>query len=204
MKTYRTFIYNEKPQWSDVPTADIDCFQWEDGRNYRPRSAAKMCFVRNEGIYVLLMSEEDEIKAVYTKTDEPVYKDSCLEVFLKLGEEGYINIETNANGVYLSGFGKNRNNRPRLKELTDKIPLITPVREGKMWGNEIFVSNELLRDIYPSLGGVHSGTFSGNFYKCGDETHTPHYGSFSPMGALPPGFHNPDLFAQIIVEEVTE
>ena len=174
MKTYRTFIYSEKPPWGDVPTADIDCFQWEDGRNYRPRSTAKMCFVRNEGIYVLLMSEEEKVKAVYTKTDEPVYKDSCLEVFLKLGEEGYINIETNANGVYLSGFGKSRNNRLRLKELTDKIPLITPVREGKMWGNEIFVSNELLRDIYPSLGGVRCGTFRGNFYKCGDETHTPH------------------------------
>lgn len=202
MKTYRTYIYDKKPSWSEVPKAEINVFQWEDERKYRPYSFAGMCFVKNEGIYVLLMSRESDVKAVYTETDEPMYKDSCLEVFLRLGEEGYINIETNYNGAYLCEFGKVRENRKYLKALTDKKPVISRVREGDMWGNEIFIPQELTAELYPSLKEIKAGEYCGNFYKCGDETHTPHYGSFSEMGSLELGFHNPGLFAKIIVEEV--
>lgn len=202
MRTYKTFIYDKKPLWKDVATAPIDIFQWEGETKYRPHSCAKMCFVKNEGIYILLESEETQIKAVYTETDEPVYKDSCLEVFLLLGEEGYINIETNANGAYLSALGRDRYTRTPIKKLTDKIPVVTPFKSDKSWGNEIFVSNELISQLFPSFGTVHAGEFRGNFYKCGDETHTPHYGSFSPMDDIKLGFHNPDFFANIIVEEV--
>lgn len=204
MKTYKTFIYNKKPLWADVPAADIDIFQWEGETKYRPRAYAKLCFVKNEGIYILLMCEEKEPKAVYTVTDSPVYKDSCLEAFLSLSGEGYLNVETNSLGTYLCQFGSGKNDRVFLRELTDKKPVVTPLCEEGKWGNEIFISNELLRDIYPHFTGVAAGKFSGNFYKCGDETHTPHYGSFSQMGSLPPGFHNPELFAQITVDEVTE
>lgn len=204
MKTYKTFIYDKKPSWNEVPKAEINFFQWEEERKYRPYAFAKMCFVKNEGVYVLLMCEEENVKAVYTETDEPMYKDSCLEVFMKLGEEGYLNIETNYNGAYLSEFGKDRKNRSYLKSLTAEKPVIKPVRDGKMWGNEIFIGNTLLKALYPSFEGVCAGEFSGNFYKCGDETHTPHYGSFSEMGSLTLGFHNPDLFAKIIVDEVSQ
>lgn len=202
MKTYRTFLFNQKPSWADVPTALIDVFQWEDEKKYRPGSFAKMCFVKNEGVYVLLMSEEENPKAVYTKRDEPIYKDSCLEVFLSLGTEGYINIETNSVGAYLSEFGEKRENRRFLKELTNEKPIVTPIKDEKMWGNEIFISEKLLSDIYPSFCVLCKGVYRGNFYKCGDETETPHYGSFSQMGSLSLGFHNPELFAQIIVDEV--
>lgn len=202
MKTYRTFIYNKKPSWSEVPKAEINVFQWESEKEYRPYSFAKMCFVKNEGIYVLLMTREENPKAVYTVTNEPMYKDSCLEVFLKLSHEGYINIETNYNGAYLSEFGKDRYSRKYLSDITDIVPVITTVREADMWGNEIFIPEKLIKELYPSLDGVCNGCFSGNFYKCGDETHTPHYGSFSPMGSLELGFHNPELFAEITVEEV--
>lgn len=204
MKTYKTYIYDKKPSWSVVPAADIDIYQWESERKYRPEAFAKMCFVKGEGVWVLLMCSEKEPKAVYTKTDEPMYKDSCLEVFLSLGDEGYINIETNSLGAYLSEFGKDRYTRSFLKDLTDKTPSVTPVGKENMWGNEIFIPESLLSEIYPSFSGVCAGEYSGNFYKCGDETHTPHYGSFSEMGSLELGFHNPELFAKIIVDEVTE
>lgn len=202
MKTYRTFLFNKKPPWADVPAAPIDVFQWEDEKKYRPRCFAKMCFVKNEGVYVLLMCGEKNPMSVYAETDEPVYKDSCLEVFLSLGAEGYINIETNSLGAYLSEFGEKRENRRYLKELTKEKPIVTPLKDKEMWGNEIFLSEKLLCDIYSSFNGVCSGIFRGNFYKCGDETDAVHYGSFSPMGSFSLGFHNPDFFAKIIVDEV--
>lgn len=199
MKEYVTYLYKEKPSWDEVPTADIDCYQWECDVPYRPKAFAKMAFVENEGVYALLMCEEEKPRTVCECTGDKVYQDSCLEMFLSIGDSGYINIETNSAGVYLSEFGKNRAERRILFEITKKEPLVTPVRNGKMWGNEIFVSNELLRELYPNFSSVTTGEYRGNFYKCGDLTQTPHYGSFSPMRTLNLGFHDPEYFAHFII-----
>ena len=204
MKTYKTYIYEEKPPWDKVPAAEINCFQWENETPYRPESRAKMCFVKGEGIYILLLCREENPKAVYAETDDPIYKDSCLEVFLKLNDDGYINIETNAKGVYLSEFGADRYSRRFLKKCTKLKPIIKPVKGDGFWGNEIFLSFSLLEEIYPKLKIEFPFHFSGNFYKCGDETEFVHYGSFSPMGSLDLGFHNPQLFAEFIAEEIND
>ncbi len=201
MKEYRTGIYNKKPSWEEIPKADIDFFQWESDKKYRPESYAKMCFVKDEGVYVLLMCKEENPRTQCKLTNEKVYHDSCLEMFLSFGEEGYLNIETNANGVYLSEFGKTRQNRKYLKEYTEVEPVVNPVKDGAYWGNEIFFSNEIFASLYENFKGVSSGTIRGNFYKCGDLTEIPHYGSFSPMTTFELGFHDPSHFAYFIVEE---
>lgn len=198
MKEYLTYIYDRKPDWSVVPEAAIGCFQWEDKKKYRPPAVAKMCIVRNGGIYVLLETEEKSPLTVCEKTNAPVYEDSCLEVFLKLGEEGYINIETNSKGVYLSQFGQKRQGRVFLNEITPIEPVISPFNTNNSWGNEIYISEELIAALYKN--GCPS-EFYGNFYKCGDKTEIPHYGSYAPMEGIDLGFHNPDCFAKISVKE---
>ena len=60
---------------------------------------------------------------------------------------------------------------------------------------------EVISQAYGKEFGAGKGIYYGNFYKCADKSQTPHFGSFSPMGSLPPGFHCPELFAKIIVEE---
>lgn len=200
MKEYLTYLYSKKPSWDEVPTAEIDCYQWECDKPYRPRACAKMVFVENEGVYALLMCEEENPRTVCKSTGEKVYQDSCLELFLSLGDAGYINIETNSDGVYLSEFGKSRAERALLSDITDKEPTIAPVRNGNMWGNEIFIPNALLSELYPDFSSVTIGEYRGNFYKCGDLTETPHYGSFSPMRTLDLGFHDPEYFAYFIVK----
>lgn len=200
MKEYLTYLYSEKPSWNEAPKAEIDCFQWECEAPYRPRAYAKMAFVENEGVYALLMCEEENPRTVCECTGDRVYQDSCLELFLSLGEAGYINIETNSAGVYLSEFGKSRAERRLLSDITEKEPIITPVGNEKEWGNEIFISNELLRELYPDFSSVTAGEYRGNFYKCGDLTETPHYGSFSPMRTLDLGFHDPEYFAYFTVK----
>jgi len=198
MKAYTTYLYENKPDWNKVPEGKMENFLWGTER-YKPKAYFQMCLVKNEGIYIRLRCEEIKPKATHTKSDEPVYKDSCLEAFLKLGKEGYINIETNAKGVYLSEFGKFRENRTFLKEITDVSPIVTPFMTEKEWGNEIFVSETLLYRLYPDFPGMAQLVFSANFTKCGDETEIPHYCSFSPLGEFSKGFHNPDEFAIIIV-----
>lgn len=201
MKVYRTKIYNKKPPWDDIPKADIDCYQWESPEKYRPEAYAKMFFLRDKGVYVLLMCKEENPRTQCKSTGEKVYEDSCLETFLCFDPEGYINIETNANGVYLSEFGTSRYSRRLLSEFTKEEPIVKPIRDGEYWGNEIFFSNEIFKALYSSFNTVKSGIFRGNFYKCGDLTEIPHYGSFSPMGSFERGFHAPEKFAYFVVEE---
>ncbi|MDO4756730.1 MAG: carbohydrate-binding family 9-like protein, partial [Parabacteroides sp.] len=37
----------------------------------------------------------------------------------------------------------------------------------------------------------------GNFYKCADDTQTPHFVSWSPIGLPTPNFHCPEFFGEI-------
>ncbi len=196
--TYISYIYNKKPDWRLIPEAPISCFQWESAEKYRPFSRAKLCRVQGEGIYVLLESDETSALTKYKNRNDPVYKDSCLEVFLQLGEKGYINVETNSAGVYLCQFGKERGNRVFLNEITPLCPLVKPFKTESSWGNEIFLSDELIFSLYSFSC---PDEFYGNFYKCGDETAIPHYGSFAPMGSIDRGFHNPECFAKIILRK---
>lgn len=200
MKEYLTYIYDEKPSWDSVPKAEISCYQWEGSEKYRPEAYAKMCFVKDKGVYVLLMCSEEAPKTDCKSVNDPVYHDSCLEMFLSFGQEGYLNIETNSAGVYLSEFGKTRGSRRFLSDITSEVPTVTPQRVGAYWGNEIFFPNIIFKALYPDFDTVRPGTYRGNFYKCGDLTEIPHYGSFAPMGAFELGFHNPELFAYFIVK----
>lgn len=200
MKEYLTYIYDEKPSWELIPKADIDCYQWEDERKYRPEAYAKMCFVKNEGVYALVMCKESNPRSVYKTVGDTVYKDSCLEVFLLLNGNGYLNIETNSLGVYLSEFGTGRYTRRPISELTSEKPTVTPIKTDSYWGSEIFIPNALLRDLYDDFDTVEAGEYRVNFCKCGDLTEIPHYGTFAPMSDFEHGFHNPELFAHLIVK----
>lgn len=69
-----------------------------------------------------------------------------------------------------------------------------PERSGfQAWG--------LLVIIPLSLIGVVEGrepkTLLGNFYKCADETETPHYLSWSPIHTETPDFHRPEFFGEL-------
>lgn len=200
MREYLTYIYDKKPSWDTVPKADIDCYQWEDERKYRPEAYAKLCFVKDAGVYVLVMCKEDDPRTECKNVGDMVYHDSCLEVFLMLNDSGYLNVEANANGVYLSEFGKERYKRCKISELTQEKPTVKALRDGAYWGSEIFISNELLASLYGDFNGVSAGEYRVNFCKCGDLTEIPHYGTYAPMSDFEHGFHNPDLFAYLIVK----
>lgn len=203
MKTYQTFCFDGIPNWEKVPKANIDCYQWESEQKYRPQNSFQMCMVKNKGIYVRMKTDETVIRIACRRRDEPVYEDSCLEFFFKPFEERseYINIEVNAYGAYLSQFGSGKENRVFIKSLTEEAPQVKSQITDNGWQTEIFVPCNLFKDLYGLEFAADEGDYYGNFYKCGDKTEVYHYGSFAPMSQLPPGFHNPDLFAKITVSK---
>jgi hypothetical protein len=118
---YTALIFPSQQKALNFNTAAIDSFLWEKDGYSRPESYAAMFGIEGEGIYALLWSFEDNVRCECTKRDDPVYTDSCLELFLMpvQGDNRYINFEVNPKGIYLSQIGTCRNDRVFIKELTD-------------------------------------------------------------------------------------
>lgn len=190
-----------------APIADIASFHWEAQGYSRPKSFARLYAVENEGIHALLWSFEDNIRCECTERDDPVYTDSCLELFLMPveGDSRYVNFEMNKNGVYLSQIGEKRENRVFIKEVSSLEPVITPFEveeNGKTaWGCEIFLPDSFISDIYQKDYSTTERTIKGNFYKCADSSVTPHYGAHFPVTTAELGFHNPACFGNIIIRK---
>ncbi len=200
MKTYETYCFKNKPQWDRVPFGEISCYQWNSEAQYR--TFFKMCLVENEGIYVKMNTDEKNIRAVNTKRDEPVWEDSCMEFFFSpfSHRKEYLNFEINPKGAYLCQWGKGKTDRVFAKELTQKELSVKTCTNENGWSLELFVPCSFISEVYSEAFKAESGAFKGNFYKCGDKTEKVHYGSFAKMTTLPPGFHNPQCFAEIIVK----
>lgn len=204
---YQAPLFAENPDFDKAPTASISSFHWEEEGYSRPESYAKLVAVEGKGIYARLWSFEENIRCVYEKRDDPVYQDSCLEIFLMPveGDKRYINFEVNPNGVYLSQTGETRSERKFIREITDALPVITPLsfeKDGrKAWGYEIFLSDEFISSVYGTQYSTTERVIKGNFYKCADSSITPHYGAYFPVSTAALGFHNPDRFGEIIIRK---
>ena len=192
--------------WAEIPALKIDHHLWL--RNgIEPRVDVRLCWTA-QNLYVHFDVYEAKIRVRFTRFQDPVYKDSCVEFFVDPFPEknvGYINFETNAIGALLVAIGPDRHRR-------------TPIPEADLTGFEIYSS------VKRPVSGYHGAEFwnlayrvplslfvryygaeikpgrSGlaNFYKCGDETETPHYGAWSPVRTERPDFHRPEFFGRLI------
>lgn len=148
---------------------------------------------------------EDEIRATYTRTNDPVYKDSCVEFFVSIDDVNYYNLEFNCNGTCLSQYGPNRSKRSFLP--VNNIELIKTYKtlkhiqnpdENKTqlvhWELTILIPfSVFVHDKIESLKGKSLGM---NFYKCGDDMLHPHYLSWNKVDTPSPDFHRPDFFGK--------
>lgn len=196
------FRVHSESEADALPFSRLNCSHWEAPVPYRPQTFAKM-FVLNNELCARLLCCESSPKAVYKNRDERIWCDSCLEFFVAPlpTKSEYINIETNSRGAYLSQFGKEREGRVFLKELTDLAPGVKSFNgkneNGDFWGVDIRISKKLLSELYGvSEEAVDFSSVKANFYKCGDECETPHYLAMFPVTTLPPGFHNPQCFKE--------
>lgn len=200
---YSSFIYYDSPLWKNVPQAEIEHWHWEGEKPFRPPTFAQFCGVYGKGLYARLWSLEENPRCFCEKRDDPVYQDSCLELFLQpiRTNAAYINIEMNCKGAYLSQFGKNRIDRVFLKDCCELEPIVSAFKlegnDGTAWGVELFLSEELIGEIYKVKYTLQPGTIKGNFYKCGDRTPRAHYGAYFPVSSAALGFHNPSKFGHI-------
>lgn len=158
------------------------------------------------GIVLLYEVQERHVKSVYHHTNDPVYKDSCVEFFLSFDGVNYYNMEFNHLGTGLIGYG------PAVKSARRRMPAETikqvktysyispdPQENGDTaWRLLLHVPFTVFENhAIDSLAGMRC---TGNFYKCGDDLPEPHYVAWNPIDHPTPNFHLPQYFGTLIFQ----
>jgi hypothetical protein len=195
----------ESSPWRKLEVAEIRNYQWIEGI-YRPRVQFRVGY-SSDFLYISFKVWESKVSVRHTAIQSPVYKDSCVEFFIDPFPEkglGYINVETNAIGAMLIGFGKDRNHRvPIEKKNLRGIEIVSSLKKpfsGCLSAEFWTLKYRLPQTIFEKCYGekiLPGRVGKGNFYKCGDETEFPHYGMWNPVKSAEPDFHRPEFFGRI-------
>ncbi|MDN5202294.1 carbohydrate-binding family 9-like protein [Fulvivirgaceae bacterium BMA10] len=186
-----------------LPRHDIDIAPWPDFP-YKPKVQFSIAH-NGSSLFVKFFAEEHSVRAQYEEINDPVYKDSCVEIFISLDDQGYYNFEFNCIGNCLAQFGPSRSDRKFLnKEVIEKITTLPSLGRKPLVLRDEPVNWELVVEIpmevffrtdITSLSGLEG---RGNLYKCGDDTKEPHYLVWNPIETPSPDFHRPEFFGKFI------
>ena len=171
-----------------------------------PLTRGQLVYLPGAGLEVVMTCREANPRAVYHNPNDPVHTDSCMEAFLDcfpdLPQYGYIGLEMNANGACHCSFGTSRHTRSYVLKRGLPHPEVAIerfVEDGAdYWRATCLLKTSLLEALYERKCDFAPGhRMRGNFYKCGDHTNSPHWGSWAPVEKV--DFHVPHLFGDLIV-----
>lgn len=197
--SYTIQVKPEKVDWKEIEPISIASYPW--GTDYMPTTTAWLYRIEGQGFCLKMRCEEENPRAVYTEANDPVYKDSCMEFFANYYPEvegtGYVNFEMNSNGAVLCEYGQ-PGDRFYLKDKGLDVPTPVATKGEGYWEVELMIPDTFIKAVYGQE--VIADKIKGNFYKCGDDTHTPHYGSWNPIANPFPAFHKPEFFGELIIK----
>lgn len=158
----------------------------------------------NDRIFIKYYVQEQTVRALYSHTNEPVYKDSCVEFFVSFDNTSYYNFEFNCIGTCLAGFGNGRHHRSALPpEIIRRLKIMTVVdRSGSDENDDVKWQLTVVIPVtvfsHYSIDSLQGKTCSCNFYKCGDDLEQPHYLCWNKIDSPEPDFHLPGFFGAVI------
>lgn len=198
----------EKSFWANTEEIVLRNYMGEFPAHF-PETKAKVKY-NNDGLIVIFKVVEKNIKAISEKNNDAVFQDSCVEFFFNpnLSKTGYFNLETNCGGVVLFGVRSKKGEKSvklsdsEIEELSIKttLPKIIKkeIKEETEWVIEYKIPFELLKKYMefpiPASGDI----WLGNFYKCADNSTTPHWLTWNKIEFDMPNFHLPEFFGKII------
>ena len=188
---------------SGLDAAYISSYVWDEN-HYCPESRAYVGW-NEKGLHVWMLSLETVLRMEVKQYGGRVCDDSCLEFFLNPSpgkSDTYLNYECSPLPCVFFSTGSARENRNILPALPPGMLPHSIVLPQKGWSISYLIPADYLKKEF----GVElrSGLrMKGNFYKCGDLTPYPHFGSWNPIDAhlFPqPDFHRPEFFEEMILE----
>ena len=183
-----------------IPKASLNYWYPTETADYKPKTYGQICR-SSLAWHINMVCEETQPYAVQTMPNSPVCTDSCMEFFLNLQPEDntFINFEINAIGTMLLGINQNGNFRCLDPALQRKCFVSVKVdNKAGLWQIRLCIPNSLLQSIFTQWNPEGTEPVKGNFYKCGDDTKKPHYGSWNPVARRPIDFHCPECFGEFI------
>lgn len=179
----------------------IDQVPWPE---YPSKAQAKFALAHSHDcLFLKFYVTEEHIRATYSHTNDPVYKDSCVEMFLSFNDENeYYNIEFNLLGTCMAGYGAGRENRQKLsKAVIEEKKTYSQVKNKHNDQAEYHWQLTLMIPLnffcMHTLGGLKGIKTKANFFKCGDELPEPHFLAWNPITYEKPEFHLPAFFGSI-------
>lgn len=179
----------------------IDNLLWSDS-GYFPSVSFSIAYL-DDNIALKYFVGEQHTQATYKAVNDPVYKDSCVEFFISFADDqNYYNLEFNALGTALVGFGKDRNGRVAIPD--DKVSgvkALSNINWAKdtagfnTWELTLLVPFSIF--IYHDIKTLNGITGKVNFFKCGDDLPEPHFISWSNIDSPVPDFHLSQFFGTV-------
>ena len=176
----------ETPNWETIPEATLWHAPWRTPNSVEAR--AQLCH-NGQVLFLRMEAKETDILARLTGPLDQVCNDSCLEFFFApmQADARYLNFEVNPLGNVYLGFGAER--PTRVRQIVKKpAPFRTETfRTEDGWGFVMELPLSFVRLYFPEA--AFARTAACNFYKCGDETVSPHYLAWNPLSSDKPDFH---------------
>ncbi len=203
----------QDPGWSQAPPLLIDHFRPE-GSAHRPRTSLQLLH-DNQSFYGLFVVRDRYVRCTHQAYGEPVYQDSCVELFLQpKPERGYFNFEFNCGGAFLVNYITDPTGAPaHFKEharlnakdvagvrVATSLPrLVDPeIAQPVSWWLSFSIPATVLEKFVGPVGALSGQVWRGNAFKCGSGTSHPHWAAWSPVDEL--NFHLPRCFGELLFE----
>ncbi len=200
----------EQESWQRHLPINIHHFRPESSP-HRPLTQARLCYT-SDGIAGIFKVKDRYVIRRCSRFQEPVYKDSCVEIFLKpTPSEGYFNFEFNCGGALLASYitdptrisGGFKAFRPLADEEGRKIgvhafhppPLNVEIPSAMTWQLSFFIPYEVMESFVGPLKISTGTSLSANLYKCADASSHPHWAAWAPVDHL--NFHLPHCFGTL-------
>lgn len=199
----------DHPFWQGADTLAVTHFPWEDS-GHRPVVQARLLY-DSAWLAILFRVEDQYVRAVAEKFQDGVCTDSCVEFFVSPlpDSQAYFNFEVNCGGtMLLFRCEPGTETRPVTAEdgatiaMAHSLPKIVEpeLTDPTTWTVEYHVPFDLFSTYFGSDAPAAGTQWRANFYKCGDRTSHPHWGSWAPVDTPRPNFHRPESFQPILFE----
>lgn len=184
----------------------IDQVNWPEAFPEKPEVAVEVSN-DHERLFLKWHVKGEQLRAVTTEDQGPVWEDSCVEFFCQVpGEKHYCNFECNCIGAMVGSRRLSRTDdvQPFSKEemvrIERKCSFAREAFEEKdgmfEWDVELSIPLDLIfREQKPTF----PQKLRANFYKCADKTKKPHFLSWQPISLPNPNFHCPAFFGEIVI-----
>lgn len=196
--------------WGRAEVISVAAFRPESS-SHRPLTTLRLLH-DDTHLFARFEVEDHYVRTRHTRFGDPVYRDSCVEIFLQpRADRGYFNFEFNAGGTMLccyitnpervgGSFKEYRKWRPEdargLRLVSSLPPVIEPEQVGpQSWWLMLALPVRLLEPFVGEVGPLSGQCWRMNAYKCGNETSHPHWAAWAPVDQL--NFHRPHCFGRL-------